>query len=150
MPNLQPSAISYAGTAVDPQSMHGQEDVATKIADYTLLEGDSDGVFLANRTSGNQTFTLPKAGTVNNLNRNGLRYTFILGNTGTQLLITPQSGDKIECKASEGGASVLTSAGTGIKNTTATHVLGDRITLVSNGVDTWIAEDQSGTWATQP
>jgi hypothetical protein len=83
-------------------------------------------------------------------NRNGLIYTFILGNVGTQLFINPIGSDVISCKASEGGANVLTSAGVGIKNTTATHILGDRIQLVSNGVDTWIAIEQSGTWATQP
>jgi hypothetical protein len=150
MSNLKPSLISQAGSSVDPQAMHGQMDVVSKTADYTILEGDTNVVFLANKTSGNHTFTLPSAGTVGFNNRNGLIYTFILGNVGTQLFINPVGNDKISCKASEGGANVLTSAGVGIKNTTATHILGDRIQLVSNGVDTWIAIEQSGTWATQP
>lgn len=150
MPNPKPTAIQAAGTAVDPNAMHGQMDVVSKTADYTILEGDSNVVFLSNKTSGNHTFTLPPAATVGPLYRNGLVYTFILGNVGTQLFINPVGNDKISCKASEGGANVLTSAGVGIKNTTATHVLGDRICLVSNGVDTWIAIEQSGTFATQP
>jgi len=150
MPNLKPTAIQAAGTSVDPNSMHGQMDVVSKTADYTVLEGDSNVVFLANKSSGNHTFTLPPAATAGNLNRNGLVYTFVLANTGTQLFVTPVGTDKISCKASEGGANVTTSAGVGVKNTTATHILGDRITLVSNGVDTWIAIEQSGTWATQP
>jgi hypothetical protein len=150
MSNPKPTAIQAAGTTVDPNSMHGQMDVVSKTADYTIVEGDSNVVFLSNKTSGNHTFTLPKAGTVGYNNRNGLIYTFILGNVGTQLFINPIGSDVISCKASEGGANVLTSAGVGIKNTTATHILGDRIQLVSNGVDTWIAIEQSGTWATQP
>jgi hypothetical protein len=150
MANLHPTVISAAGNSVDPQAMHGQMDVVSDTADRTVLEGDSNVIFLSNKTSGNHTYTLPKAGTVGQLNRNGLVYTFVLGNTGTQLFITPQSGDKISCKASEGGANVLTSAGVGIKNTSGTHVLGDRMTLVSNSTDTWIAVEQSGTWASQP
>jgi len=150
MANPKPSAIAAAGNSVDPLSMHGQLDVQSKTADYTVLEGDSNVVFLANKGSGSHTFTLPAAATAGYQNRNGLVYTFVLANTGTQLLITPVGNDKISCKASEGGANVTTSAGVGIKNTTATHILGDRITLVSNGVDTWIAIEQSGTWASQP
>lgn len=149
MPNLKPSYISGAGS-VDPQSMHGQQDVISKTADYTVLEGDSNGVFLAAKTSGSHTFTLPKAGTVNLLNRNGLTYSFVLADVNTQLLITPIGSDKITMKVSEGGAALSPAGGTGVKNTTATHVLGDRVTLVSNGTDTWFALEQSGTWASQP
>lgn len=150
MPNPKPTAIQAAGTSVDPNSMHGQMDVVSKTADYTVLEGDSNVVFLANKSSGSHTFTLPPAGTSGPLYRNGLVYTFVLGNTGTQLLVTPAGTDKIVMKVSEGGASLAPAGGTGVKNTTATHVLGDRLTLVSNGVDTWIAIEQSGTWASQP
>lgn len=150
MGNPKPSMIAASGNVVDPTSMHGQLDVVSKTADYTVLEGDSNVVFLANKTSGNHTFTLPPAATVGAQVRNGLVYTFILGNTGTQLFINPSGTDTITCKASEGGANVTTSAGVGIKNTTATHILADRITLVSNGTSQWIAIEQSGTWASQP
>jgi hypothetical protein len=149
MPNLRPTYISGSGV-VDAESMRGKMDVVSKTADYTILEGDSNVIFLSAKTSGSHTFTLPSALTAGLLNRNGLVYTFVLANVNTQLLVTPAGSDKIVMKVSEGGASLAPAGGTGVKNTTATHVLGDRVTLVSNGVDTWFGIEQSGTWASQP
>jgi hypothetical protein len=77
MSNPKPSLISQSGSVVDPLAMHGQMDVVSKTADYTVVEGDSNVVFLSNKTSGNHTFTLPSAATAGYLNRNGLIYTFI-------------------------------------------------------------------------
>jgi hypothetical protein len=56
MSNPKPSLISQSGSVVDPLAMHGQMDVVSKTADYTIVEGDTNVVFLANKTSGNQTF----------------------------------------------------------------------------------------------
>lgn len=112
-------------------------------ADVVLTANDCGKVLLAVKTSGNQTFTLPAAQV------SGLEFTFILGNTGTQLLINPVGTDVISLKASEGGANVTTVSPLGVKNTTATHVLNDHVTLVSDGVGTWWATSESGTWASQ-
>ena len=111
----------------------------------TVTAAMSGRTFMATAATGTQTFTLPDAGTVA-----GYFYKFIAGDAGGEVLVTPAAGDKIRCKATEdAGASVAPVAGTGIKNTAATNVLGDHIELVFDGVDTWHMTGQSGIWAAQ-
>jgi len=98
-------------------------------------------VFIATKASLTQTFTLPAASTA------GLQYTFICGNAGGEIKILGSAGDTINCKAANAGASVSVAADTGIKNTAATNVLGDTITLVSDGVTNWYGIAQSGIFA---
>lgn len=131
------SVFAFAGVAVTA------EVVAS--GDKTVTTGMSGRTFLATAASGTQTFFLPDAGTTS-----GYFYKFICGNVGGEILINPATGDKIRCKATEdAGASVAPAAGTGIKNTAATNVLGDHIELVFDGVDTWHMTGQSGIWASQ-
>lgn len=111
--------------------------------DKTVTAAMSGRVFQATASSGTQTFTLPAATTA------GLTYTFICGHASGEILVNGGTGYAFSIKASEGGASVVTADGTGIKNTAATNVVGDRVTLVSDGVKTWHAISQSGTWASQ-
>lgn len=119
------------------------EVVAT--GDKTVTAAESGKVYMATAASGTQTFTLPNAGTVA-----GYVYQFICGNASGEILVTPASGDKIRIKATEdAGASVAPAAGTGVKNTAATNVLGDHLELVFDGVDTWHMIGQSGIWASQ-
>lgn len=109
----------------------------------TVTAAQSGTVFLENAGSGTTTFTLPAATT------EGLEYTFICGDAGGEILIDPQTGEKISIKATADGANVAPAAGTGIKNTAASNVVGDLITLVSDGTDTWVMTAIAGTWASQ-
>lgn len=92
-----------------------------------------------------QTFTLPTAASMP-----GARQTFICGNAGGEILVTPNAADQISAKGLvDHSTSVKPAAGTGIKNTAATNVLGDHITLVSDGVLTWHEVSGAGIWASQ-
>ncbi len=115
----------------------------TTVGPTALTAAQSGLVNIATAASGNQTWTLPSAATA------GLIYTFICGNAGGEILVNPITAQTISIKASEGGANVTTAGGTGIKNTAATNVLNDQVTLVSDGVTGWWMIAQSGTWASQ-
>jgi len=113
-------------------------DVDATVAVSAAINGK---VFIATKASATQTFTLPAASTA------GLQYTFICGNAGGEIKILGIAGNTINCKAANAGASVSVAADTGIKNTSATNVLGDTITLVSDGITTWYGIAQSGIFA---
>lgn len=113
--------------------------------DKTVTAAMSGRTFLFTAASGTQTANLPDAGTTA-----GYRYRFIAGHASGEVLVTPAAGDKIRCKATfDQGASVAPAAGTGVKNTAATNVIGDLLELVFDGVDTWHMVTQSGIWASQ-
>lgn len=126
---------STGGRAAQPEIQAG---------DDTLVAADSGKVFICTKTSATQTFTLPAA-TVPCV------FTWVTTSAASEVLINPaSSSDTIQIKATvDQGASVVTTAGTGIKNTAATNVVGDNITLVSNGLTAWIMIGQSGIWASQ-
>jgi len=100
-------------------------------------------ISIGTKASGNQTYTLPAAQVA------GLIFTFVCGSAAGEILVNPVGTDTISIQATNGGASVVTAAGIGIKNTAATNVLNDRVTLVSDGVSQWWAIEQAGIWATQ-
>lgn len=131
------SRISGAGNSASSSSTDAVPTVQPTVA-------NTGTVFLSARGSTTQTYTLPAAST------NGLRYTFVCKNISTEILINPSGTDTIALKATvDQGASVVTAAGVGCKNTAATNVLGDLITLVSDGVSQWNMVGQSGIWASQ-
>jgi hypothetical protein len=104
----------------------------------------SNRVIIATET-GVQTFTLPAAAAAP-----GARYTFICGNAGGEILITPASTDQISIKGLvDHSTSVKPTAGTGVKNTAGGNVLGDHITIVSDGLLTWHEVAGAGIWASQ-
>jgi hypothetical protein len=110
-------------------------------ATITVAEYDSGKVYIGKRSSSTQIFTLPSASTA------GLTYTFICGDVGGMVQIKGQAGDTINCKSNADGTdrvSVSVAATTGIRNNAATNVLGDNITLVSDGITTWWMTAQSG------
>ena len=113
-------------------------------AAITVEVSDSGKVYIANKPSVLQLFTLPSASTA------GLTYTFICGNIGSAINIKGQSGDTINCKVSANGASISAAADIGIKNNNATNILGDTITLVSDGIATWWMTSQSGIFGNLP
>lgn len=106
---------------------------------------NNGAVFITNRTSTITTYVLPAAQVA------GLNFRFVLGNVGTELLVNPAGTDTISIKGANTAtaANITTAAGAGIKNTAATHILGDTIELCSDGVSQWFMTNQSGTWAAQ-
>jgi hypothetical protein len=110
-------------------------------ATITVAASDTGTTYIAKRSSSTQTFTLPSAATA------GLTYTFINGHVDGMIYIKGQSGDTINCKSNADGTdrvSVSVAATTGLRNNSATNVLGDNITLVSDGISTWWMTAQSG------
>lgn len=110
-------------------------------ATITVSAAVNNKVFIATKASATQTFTLPAASTA------GLEYTFICGNAGGELKILGIAGNTINCKTAAAGTVLSIAADTGIKNTAATNIVGDTITLVSDGVTFWYAVSQNGIFA---
>lgn len=113
-------------------------------ATKTLAMGDSGAVIIDNLGSGTSTFTLPLAET-----SKGAEFTFVCGDIGGEILINPNALDQVSVKAAADGANVLPAAGTGVKNTAASNVLNDFVTLVSDGANTWHSVALSGIFASQ-
>lgn len=100
-----------------------------------LTAAQSGGVFINASTSGSPSWTLPTAAS-------GLNYTFITGNTTAGFTVTgPQV---IHFKTSASG-TVLTSTTT-LTNTQGTAIVGDTISLVSDGTS-WYMTAISGIFA---
>lgn len=117
--------------------------VTTAAGPTSLAAADSGAVYVCTASSGTQTFSLPTAATA------GLMYTFVCGHASGEILVNPITAQTISIKASEGGANVTTAGGTGVKNTAATNIINDHVTLISDGTAGWYMIAQSGTWASQ-
>jgi hypothetical protein len=114
-------------------------------AAVTVASTDGATTYIATKASATQTYQLPTAAA-----GAGARVTFVCGSAAGEILIDPAGSENIKTKAANNaGASVAPAGGTGIKNTAATNVLNDYLTLVSDGVDTWYTVAQSGIWASQ-
>jgi len=100
-------------------------------ATVVLTAAQSGGVFINRSTSGSPSWTLPAAS-------NGLEYTFITANTTAGFTVT--AAGTIYAKTSATGTAV---SGTTLTNTQATAVVGDAITLVSDGTG-WRMTAQTG------
>lgn len=119
--------------------------VAATTAETEAVTADESGkVFVQTRSSTTVTYSLPAAAA-------GLTYTFVCGHADSEILITPVTGDAIVTKihAAENGTALAPAAGTGIKNTAATNVAGDSITLVCLDGTTWYGTALIGLWASQ-
>jgi len=121
---------------------HNTESISA--ATKTVTSAMSGRMFVDVLGSGTTTFTLPDAVA-------GLTYTFVCGNASGEILINPQSGDAIVGKThgAENGTGIAPAAGTGIKNTAATNVVGDFCTLVALDGTTWYMVAVAGVWASQ-
>jgi hypothetical protein len=139
MPN---SYLDSQATYVDRDAMVGFRAITNTTTDTaTYTAEDSGRIVIATKSSATQTFTLPAVAS-------GLEFTFVCGHASGEILINPTGSVVLNIKASEGGAAVATAAGTGIKNTAASNILGDNITLICDGT-AWYGIKQSGTWASQ-
>jgi hypothetical protein len=105
---------------------------------------ESGKVFVQTASTGTTAYTLPAAAP-------GLKYTFVCGNAAGEILINVATGDAIVTKihAAQDGTALAPAAGTGIKNTAATNVAGDSITLVALNNTTWYGTSLIGLWASQ-
>lgn len=123
----------------------GQAPKIQATATYTLTTADRDRTFVDTQGAATTTFTLPTAASMP-----GASATFINGSAAGEILINPNAADQISAKGLvDHSTSVKPAAGTGIKNTAATNVLGDHITLRSDGVLTWHEVSGAGIWASQ-
>ena len=115
----------------------------------TVSAAESGSVFIVTSETVTQVLTLPRA----SRSPVGTHFSFIYGasTAGTGVLqITPESSaDSLIVKTREdAGTDLGLAAGTGVKNPTQPdHVIGDHLTLVSDGVSIWYAAGQSGLWA---
>lgn len=139
---VQRTALSVDG---ETGGVFAVRPVAAITAETEAVTADETGkVFVQTRSSTTVTFQLPAA-------EAGLEYTFVCGNAGSEILITPASGDAIVTKihAANDGTALAPAAGTGIKNTAATNVAGDFIRLVCLDGTTWYGVGMAGVWASQ-
>jgi len=76
----------------------------------------------------------------------------VCGHANSEILITPAAGDAIVGKThgAQDATGLAPAAGTGIKNTAATNVVGDHCTLVALDTTTWYMTSVAGVWAAQP
>lgn len=105
-------------------------------ATVVLAASDSGSININRSTSGSPSWTLPAATT------SGLLYTFITANTTAGFTVT--GAQVIHAKTSATGTAITTT--TTLTNTQGTAVVGDHITIVSDGAVWWITS-QSGIFA---
>lgn len=103
-------------------------------ATVVLTAADSGKVLINASTSGSPSWTLPAVA-------NGLYYSFVCANTTAGFTVT--AAGTINAKTSAAGTAI---SGTTLTNTQATAVVGDSITLVSDGT-AWWPVGQSGIFA---
>lgn len=138
---------TFAGATAFVGAMTGARLSAsvTTAATIDVTAAQSGLTFIASRTSSTQVFSLPAA------TATGAVYTFKCGHADGEILIDPDGTDDIQCKATNSaGANIVNTDGTGLKNTAASNILGDYLTLVADGAGKWHTVAQSGIWASQP
>jgi hypothetical protein len=123
--------------------------IVTDAATRTLTAAESGSTVVATLASGTQTFTLPAAAA-------GLKFRFIAHTAAGEILITPATGDTINIMtfaaigADADTARVGPAAGTGIKNTAASNVVGDCVELLAVDGTMWYSTGITvGIWASQ-
>lgn len=119
--------VAFAIAPTGPQ-LRPTTNSALVGATVVLTAAQSGQVFINVSTSGSPSWTLPAATT------NGLVFTFICGNTTTGFTVT--GAQVIHFKTSASG-TVLTSTTT-LTNTQGTAIVGDTISLVSDGLVWWM------------
>lgn len=128
--NTFSGTVTMSGGTVRPVSLS-----ALVGATVVLTAANSGGVFINRSTSGSPSWTLPAATTA------GLTYTFVVSNTTAGFTVT--AAGTIYAKTGAAGTAI---SGTTLTNTQGTAVVGDTITLVSDGTG-WRMTHQSGVFA---
>ncbi len=139
------STLTVSGATTISGAVSGLKPVeATTGETEAITAAESGKTFVQTRSSTTVTYTLPAAAA-------GLTYTFVCGHADSEILITPATGDAIVTKihAAQDGTALAPAAGTGIKNTAATNVAGDSITLTALDGTTWYGSAIVGLWASQ-
>lgn len=120
--------------------------VVANSATTTVTAAQSGTTFFNTATADDTTtFNLPTAAA-------GLTYCFVhAGHADQETLIGVQAGDSVFGKthAAQDGTAISTAAGTGIKNTDATNVVGDAVCLVSPAATKWFMTSVIGLWASR-
>ena len=118
-------------------------------APATITAAQSGTTFIGAKSSTTQTYTLPTTPAA------GTFFKFVCGDAGGEVLINPSTGEKIvtltfAAIGADADTAQISNTTTGIKNTAATNVLGDNITLEFDGIDTWFGQGiAAGIWASQ-
>lgn len=137
--------LTVTGALTVSGALTGARPVEATTAETSVLTAAMSGkVFVQTRASTTVTYSLPAAAA-------GLFFTFICGHASSEILITPVAGDAIVTKihSAQDGTALAPAAGTGIKNTALSNVIGDSITLVALDGTTWYGTSIIGLWASQ-
>lgn len=117
----------------------------TTDATATLTSADTGKVYICTASSGTQVFSLPAAST------GGLMFTFVCGHASGEIRVgVVTTGDNIIGKThgAQDGTGISTTATTGLLlNTAATNVIGDFVTLVSDGLTSYYMVAVAGAWS---
>jgi hypothetical protein len=147
-----------AGTSVASINQSGQLAARRPVtvgttATYALSSADCGRTYVGTASSGTQVYTLPAVTTA------GCTFTFIAGHASGEILV-----DSVETSGTSCIFTTFTAVGTdadtgivtdtdcapGLKNTAATNAIGDSITIMADGVDTWRGLGiANGIWAAQ-
>jgi hypothetical protein len=144
------SYMDSQATYVDKDSMIGLRPVVVGTSDATLTAENSGTIYIATKSSGTQTFTLPSAATAGA----GCQFTFICGHASGEInFVTVGTDDTIATHfaavGTDADTAIITTTDKGLKNTAATNAIGDQCTIVSDGVGTWYGLGiNCGIWAT--
>jgi hypothetical protein len=144
--NTHSGTETFSGTTTVAAAIVSRPTVINLVPTaVTLSAADSAKVSIQTLASGTQTYTLPLASAAP-----GAVFTFICQHASSEILINPNAADQVSIKGLvDHSTSVKPAAGTGVKNTAATNVIGDHLTLVSDGVATWYEVAGAGIWASQ-
>lgn len=110
--------------------------IVTDAATLALKAEQSGAVIRAIKTSATQTFALPAPTTP------GLEFTFICGHADGEINIDPGAATYTIT-----GAGIAVAAAKDLKNAAASNVVGDSVTIVSDGDKGWLITAIQGTWA---
>lgn len=135
--NTYSGANTFSGSISTAGGHTGATAQSALVGATVVLTAADSGKTLFNRsTSGSPSWTLPAATTA------GLKYTFVCANTTAGFTVT--GAQVIHFKTTATGTA-LTSTTT-LTNTQGTAVVGDTITIVSDGAVWWMTA-QSGIFA---
>jgi hypothetical protein len=141
------SALSVAGAVTVTGAVVAPRPTVVNLVPtaVTLAAADASKVSVQTLASGTQTYTLPTAASAP-----GAVFTFVCQHASSEILVNPNAADQISIKGLvDHSTSVKPAAGTGVKNTAATNVIGDHLSIVSDGVNTWYEIAGAGIWASQ-